>query len=55
MMRWSGSCADESAAADAYDNILDKNWIERIIEEENRKYMISEQNQHLSDDSSTNV
>ncbi len=31
--------ADESAAADAYDNILDKNWIERIIEEENRKYM----------------
>jgi SNF2 family DNA or RNA helicase len=33
------SFADESAAADAYDNIMDKDWISRIIEEENEKYV----------------
>ena len=33
------SFADESAAADAYDNIMDKDWISRIIEEENERYV----------------
>ncbi len=31
--------ADESVIADAYDNIMDKDWIKKVIEEENQKYL----------------
>lgn len=31
--------ADESALADALDQLVDKDWIQRLIEEENRKYL----------------
>jgi SNF2 family DNA or RNA helicase len=30
--------ADESALADALDQLVDKDWIQKLIEEENRKY-----------------
>ena len=31
--------ANESVVADAYDNIMDKDWISKIVEEENKKYL----------------
>ncbi|MCR5591522.1 MAG: DEAD/DEAH box helicase family protein [Lachnospiraceae bacterium] len=31
--------ADESAVAEAFDNIMDKDWIQKVIEDENRKYL----------------
>ena len=29
--------ADESVVAGAFDNLMDKEWIQRVIEEESRK------------------
>ena len=37
--------ADESALADALDQLVDKDWIQRLIEEENRKYLDGETTQ----------
>ena len=31
--------ADESALADAADNLLDREWIRKFIEEEHRRYL----------------
>ncbi len=31
--------ADESVVADAYDNIMDKDWIKKVMEKESRKYL----------------
>ena len=31
--------ANESVVAEAYDNIMDKDWINKVIEEENGKYL----------------
>ncbi len=33
------SFADESAISDAYDNIMDKEWIQDIIEDQSKKYL----------------
>ena len=33
--------ADESALADAADNLLDREWIHRFVEEEQRRYLPS--------------
>ncbi len=31
--------ADKSVVADAYDNIIDKDWIKKVIEQEHQKYL----------------
>ena len=33
------SFADESAVADAFDNVMDKEWIQKLIQHEKEKYL----------------
>ena len=31
--------ADESVVADAFDNIMDKDWIKKVVDAQNQKYL----------------